>query len=407
MPRSSTAWQNSLILIGGIAIGAVLGLVLKGTATVLKPFGDVFLNLLFTAVVPLVFFSISAAIAVMEDARRLARIMGWMMVFFVVTGLFASGLMIAVVQIFPPFAGGNWPLAGGAPAPAMGTAQAIVHAFTTSDFVDVLSKKNMLALIVIAVLVGVAASRSGEQGKPFVRFLEAGNKVMEGVIGLIMMYAPIGLGAYVGYLIGMFGPQLLGSYARVMQLYYPVALFYFGAAFSVYVLWAGGIKGWRDFWWNIPQTALTAFATGSSVAAIPVNLQAAERIGVPRDIREVIIPVGATIHMEGSCLAAIVKIAFLFGLFHMPFVGWQVWSTATVIAVLCGTVISGIPAGGMLGELLIITLYGFPVEALPLITMIGTIVDPPATMLNSVGDNVTAMMVSRQLNGRAWLNGRV
>ncbi|MBF0593395.1 MAG: dicarboxylate/amino acid:cation symporter, partial [Candidatus Omnitrophica bacterium] len=382
-------YASVLILLAGIAVGAVLGILLGPRAAMVKPFGDIFLNLLFTAVVPLVFFSIASAIAGMNDARRLARIMGWMMVFFVLTGLLASGLMIAAVQVFPPFAGGTWPLPGGVPAPAMGAGDAIVHALTTSDFSDILSKKNMLALIIMAALVGIAAARAGEKAKPFVSFLAAGDEVMRGVIGMIMLYAPIGLGAYIAYLVGMFGPQLLGSYGRVVQLYYPVALFYFGAAFSLYVFWAGGINGLKTFWVNIPQTALTAFATGSSVATIPVNLQAAQRVGVPQDIREVVIPVGATIHMEGSCLAAIVKIAFLFGVFHMPFVGVQVWLTAAVIAVLCGTVISGIPAGGMLGELLIITLYGFPVEALPLITMVGTIVDPPATMLNSVGDNVT------------------
>ncbi|MBF0619534.1 MAG: dicarboxylate/amino acid:cation symporter [Candidatus Omnitrophica bacterium] len=398
-------YASLLILAGGILIGALLGVILKERAAVLKPLGDIFLNLLFTAVVPLVFFSISSAIAVMTDGRRLARIMGWMMVFFTLTGLIASGIMIGVVHFFPPFQGvmPAWP--GGAPQTAMNTGDAIVRAFTAPDFADILSKKNMLALIVMAILVGIAAARSGEKGKPFVRFLEAGNEVMTRVIGIIMLYAPVGLGAYFAYLVGVFGPQLMGQYVRVVQLYYPVAFLYFGIAFSVYVFWAGGIKGLKAFWTNIPQTALTALATGSSVASIPVNLAAAQKSGVPEDIREVIIPVGATIHMEGSCLAAIVKIAFLFGVFHMPFAGLQTWLTAAVIAVLCGTVISGIPSGGMLGELLIVTLYGFPIEAMPLITMIGTIVDPPATMLNSVGDNVTSMMVARKLNGVHWMKG--
>jgi len=396
-------YASVLILFTAVAIGATAGFFFGPKIAVIKPFGDVFLHLLFTAVVPLVFFSIASAIAVMEDAHRLARIMGWMMVFFVVTGLISSALMIAMVQWFPPFTGAALAMPGGAPVQAMSVGNAIVGAFTVPDFADLLSRKNMLALIIFAVLVGIAAARSGEKGKPFVRFLEAGDEVMRRVIGMIMLYAPVGLGAYFAYLIGTFGPELLGSYARVVQLYYPVALGYFAVAFSLYVFWAGGVKGLKLFWTHIPRTALTSLATGSSVASIPVNLEAAERVGVPKDIREVVIPVGATIHMEGSCLAAIVKIAFLFGIFHMPFTGAHVWVTAAIIAVLCGTVISGIPAGGMLGELLIITLYGFPVEALPLITMIGTIVDPPATMLNSVGDNVTSMMVARQLNGRGWL----
>lgn len=395
-----------LFLFVGIASGALLGVIFGAQAGFLKPLGDIFLNLLFTAVVPLVFFSISSAISSMSDGRRLARVMGWMMFFFILTGIISSGLMIAAVKLFPPFMGAPWagPLVhAGGPAASVFGSDALVRAFTTPDFADILSKKNMLPMIIFALLVGAATAASGEKGAPFARFLSAGNEVMGRVIGLIMLYAPIGLGAYIAYLVGVMGPQLMGSYARVVLLYYPVALLYFTVAFSLYVFWAGGKRGLGIFWRNIPATALTALATGSSVATIPANLEAAKKVGVREDIREVIIPLGATIHMEGSCLAAIVKIAFLFGLFQMPFVGWHVWLPAIGIAVLAGTVISGIPAGGMLGELLIITLYGFPIEAMPLITMIGTIVDPPATMLNSVGDNVTCQMVSRRLQGRDWM----
>ncbi len=387
------------LLIAGIASGILLGLILGPRAAVLKPLGDIFLNLLFTAVVPLVFFSISSAIASMNDARRLVRIMSWMMFFFVLTGIISSALMITLVRLFPPFLGHPWALPGGVTPAAMSTADALVKTFTTADFSDILSKKNMLPMIIFALLVGAAASASGEKGAPFARFLIAGNEVMGRVIRLIMFYAPVGLGAYIAYLLGTMGPQLMGSYARVIVLYYPAAFLYFIIAFSIYVFWAAGGRGLRTFWWHIPSTAFTAFATGSSVAAIPVNLEASRKMGVADEIREVVIPLGATIHMEGSCLAAIVKIAFLFGLFQMPFAGWDVWLTAIGIAVLAGTVISGIPAGGMIGELLIVTLYGFPLAALPLITMIGTIVDPPATMLNSVGDNVTCLMVARCING--------
>jgi len=340
----------------------------------------------------------------MSDARRLVRVMAWMMFFFVLTGVVASFMMILVVTAFPPFAGSPWALPQGVSTAAISTADTLVRTFTTVDFLDLLSKKNILPLIVFALMVGAATSASGEKGAPFARFLISGNEVMGRVIGLIMLYAPVGLGSYIAYLVGSMGPQLMGSYARVVFLYYPVALAYFMAAFSAYVYWSASWSGLKAFWWNIPSTALTAFATGSSVATIPVNLEAARKMGVKDEVREVIIPLGATIHMEGSCLAAIVKIAFLFGLFQMPFTGWDVWLTAVGIAVLSGTVISGIPAGGMIGELLIVTLYGFPIASLPLITMIGTIVDPPATMLNAVGDNVTCIMVSRTLQGPRWFS---
>ncbi len=389
-------------LVIGITSGVLIGLIFGAKAAILKPLGDIFLNLLFTAVVPLVFFSMSSAIASMNDARRLARVMGWMLFFFVLTGIFSSTLMIIAVKIFPPFTGTPWTLPQEGTASAISAADTLVRTFTTADFPDLLSKKNMLPLIIFALLVGLATSRSGDKGAPFSRFLSAGNEVMGRVIALIMLYAPVGLGAYVAYLFGTMGPQLMGSYMRVVLIYYPAALIYFIVAFSLYVYWSASRAGLKAFWQNIPSTAFTALATGSSLATIPVNLEASRKTGVSDEIRDVVIPMGATIHMEGSCLAAIVKIAFLFGLFQMPFTGWDVWLTAIGIAVLSGTVISGIPAGGMIGELLIITLYGFPLAALPLITMIGTIVDPPATMLNAVGDNVTCMMVERTMNGPRW-----
>jgi Na+/H+-dicarboxylate symporter len=278
----------------------------------------------------------------------------------------------------------------------------IVKAFTVGDFVDLLSKRNMLALITFSVFIGLAAAAVGEKARSFVDFLKAGNLVMSKAVQFVMYYAPIGLGAWFAYLVGVFGPDLLGSYWRVMLVYYPVTLAYFFAAFTVYAWFAAGRPGIRAFWGNIIPASLTAWATGSSVATIPTNLEAAKRIGVPEDIREVVIPIGATIHMEGSCLAAIVKIAVLFGLYNMPFEGVATIAQAVGIAVLAGVVISGIPAGGMLGELLIIQLYGFPLEAMPVITMIGTLVDPPATMVNAIGDNVSSMMVARIMEGRNW-----
>lgn len=380
-----------------------MGLIFKKEAVIFKPFGDIFLNLLFTVIVPLVFFSISSAVASMTNIRRLGKILSAMAAVFVATGLIASMIMIIGVLLYPPAAGVKISLAATTYIEHLKTSEQIVKAFTVSDFSELLSKKSMLALIIFAMLTGLATSAAGERGKAFSGFLNSGSEVMMKLISFIMFYAPVGLCSYFAYFIGVFGPELLGSYMRAMLLYYPIAFLYFFIAFSLYSYIAGGFIGIRRFWRNIIPAATTSLATGSSMATIPVNLTAAEKTGVPRDIAEVIIPIGATMHMEGSCLAAVLKIAFLFGIFQTDFTGTETILTALGISLLTGVVVSGIPGGGTIGELLIISLYGFPPESFPIITMIGTLVDPPATMVNATGDNVASMLVARMIGGRNWL----
>lgn len=403
LPLFLTLYGFSIILISSLFIGAFLGIVFKQDATVLKPLGDFFLNLLFTTIVPLVFFSISSAVAAMTNIRRLGKIMSAMILVFVITGLIASLVMMIGVIFYPPAVGVNIHLGAAAKVEELKASEQIVKAFTAADFADVLSKKNMMALIVFSILIGLATSAAGERGRAFSGFLSSGSAVMMKVITFVMYYAPIGLCAYFAYLVGVFGPELLGSYARAMIVYYPTAILYFFIAFTVYVFIAGKSEGVRRFWRNIIPPSLIALATGSSIATIPANLQAADKTGVPKDISEFIIPIGATVHMEGSCMAAVLKIAFLFGIFNMRFSGMETILTALGIALLTGVVVSGIPGGGTIGELLIISFYGFPLEAFPIITMIGTLVDAPATMVNAVGDNVASMLVARILGGKNWL----
>jgi len=400
--RFFKSYSFSLTLLFSIALGAGLGLVFKEKIAFVKPLGDIFLNLLFTAVVPLVFFSISSAVAEMSDLHRLGKIMGWMVLIFIATGILSSLLMILGVTLFPPVLGNHPALSMPAGLEAIKNVGDILKAFTVPDFAHLLSKQNMLALIVFAMLTGLAASLAKEDGKPFASFLVSANKVMMKVIHLIMFYAPVGLGAYFAYLVGTLGPELLGSYLRVVAVYYPLAIVYFFAGFSIYAFLAGGREGFKRFWGNILTPALTAWGTGSSLATVPANLEAADKISVPKDISRIVIPIGATIHMDGTCMAAIVKISLLFTFFGMPFAGVGTIVTAIGIAILSGMVMSGIPGGGFLGELLIVTLYGFPPEALPLISMVGTLVDPPATMVNSTGDTVVSMLLSRIL-GKKWL----
>ncbi len=401
-----TFWENyrfSITLIASIAIGSIIGLIFGEKAVVLKPFGDIFLNLMFTAVTPLVFITISSAVGSMVNMKRLGKILGNMFLTFVVTGLIAAILILVVVNVFPPAAGANIEIGEGAELEKLSFANQIVQALTVNDFSKLMSRSSMMPLIVFSIIFGYCVSAVGGEDNVVARALEALSNVMMKFISVIMLYAPIGLGAYFASLIGEFGPQLLGAYARAMAVYYPLCILYFFVAFAGYTYFAGGIQGVKSFFKHIIEPSVTSIATQSSLATMPVNLKAASRIGVPKDIREIILPIGATMHMDGTVLSSILKISFLFGIFGQQFTGIGTYATAILLSILGGVVMSGVPGGGLIGEMLIVNMYGFPPEAFPIIATIGFLVDPPATWLNATGDTVAAMVVTRMVEGKDWM----
>lgn len=401
-----TVWENyrfSVILIISIAIGSFIGLVFGDRAVILKPFGDIFLNLMFTAVTPLVFVTIASAVGSMVNMRRLGRILGNMLLVFVITGLFAAVLIIFVVSVYPPAEGVNIQIEAAGELEKLTFADQAVSAITVNDFSKILSRSNMLPLIVFSILFGYCVSAVGGEDNIVARALDALSKVMMKFISVIMLYAPIGLGAYFASLIGEFGPQLLGAYARAMVVYYPLCVFYFFVFFALYTYYSGGMEAVKSYFKNIVEPSVTSIATQSSIATLPTELRAAQRIGVPKDIRDIILPIGATAHMDGTVLSSILKISFLFGIFGQEFAGIGTYLTAIGLSILGGVVMSGVPGGGLIGEMLIVNMYGFPAEAFPIIATIGFLVDPPATWLNSTGDTVAAMMVTRIIEGKDWI----
>ncbi|MEW8972852.1 MAG: dicarboxylate/amino acid:cation symporter [Tissierellaceae bacterium] len=398
------AYRFPLILISGIIIGCIIGFIFGENAKILKPLGDIFLNLIFAIVVPVVFFSISSAVASMSNMRRLGKILGYMLLLFVITGIISSIIMSLAVQVIKPAEGTDFPLDESATVEKLSFSEQVVSSITVPDFVDLLSRQNMLPLIVFSILFGFVVSTFGERAKPLVDLLTLISDVIMRYVNFIMYYAPIGLGAYFAYLIGDMGPQLLGTYARTMLLlYYPLCLLYFIFGFAGYAYFAGGIQGVKVFFKNILPVAATSLGTQSSIASLPINLQANKNMGVPKDIREIVLPIGATVHMDGSVFSAILKISLMYGLFGREFTGIGTWIIATVVAILNGMVMSAVPGGGLIGEVLIMNLYGFPMEAFPIIATVGFLVDPPATMINCTGDSVVSMMVARLIEGKDWM----
>lgn len=388
-----------ILLLLSIILGGLAGYVLGPKALHLKPYGDLFLNLILTAIVPLIFFSVSSAIARIESVNKLKTILIYTFIVFLVTGLIAALYALCIVELFPPAQNLQLPLPLSEKRTSIDFANQIASIFTVSDFSKLLSHEHILPLILFSILVGLAVTKTDNQDKTFLRFLQAGESIFMKVFQLIMYLAPLGFFAYFAVLVSELGTQLVSSYLNITLTYYLCALLYFAIILSGYAYFAGKYSGVKLFWNNIFLPAITAIATCSSAASIPANLSAAKNMQIDRTIYETSIPLGSLIHKEGSIIGGMFKIAFLFAVFHLSFSGFSVLILAVGVSILVGTVMGAIPGGGMLGELLILNVYGFPPSALIAIAAISIIIDPIATMLNVTGNTACSMIIAKLANG--------
>lgn len=389
-------YSNIILLLIGIFIGSLVGIFSPDFVVYLKPIGDIFLNLLFVTVIPLVFFAIVSAISGIEQQNQLGKIIGTMVLTFLSFILISATFCIILVYFFPTEAPKN--ISETISENIQNNANIndqIVGFFTVSEFYHLFSRQNMLALLVFSFLVGISIRKSGEMGKAFQNFILSGNEVMKQLLLLIMKFAPVGLGAYFAYQVGTIGPQLFGFYAKPLGLYYIAGTIYFIVFFSLYAFaWKGG-KGVKAFWKDSLLPTATAISTCSSLATMPVAIEAAKRMGVPASIANVVIPIGTTIHKNGSSISSIIKIYVAFQLLGWNFFEPMNLIMALGITVFVSAVAGGIPNGGYIGEMLMISVYKIPPDVVPAVIIIGTLVDPLATVLNSVGNILASMIVSK------------
>lgn len=399
-------WFPISILLS-IIIGSLCGNYLGERASVLKPVGDIFLNLMFTIVVPLVFFTISSSIASMIDLKRLGKIMGYSLIVFTTTCIIASIVMLVSVKLINPLGSNSVLIDATETVKNLSIGEQIVSALTVNDFSELLSRNNMLPLVIFSILFGVGVSSLGEKGRKLSLNLELASKALMKVVHIIMYYAPIGLCAYFMNLVGTFGVSLISGYLRSFILYTVVGVIYYLVFYTIYAYVAGGELAIKNFYKNALNPTVVALATQSSLATLPTNLESASNMGISEDIREVSMSVGSTMNMHGSVMASILKISFLFSVFGRSFTELDTYLIAILISVLSGVVMSGIPSGGLIGEMLIVSMYSFPAGAFLIISTIGIIVDAPATALNVMGNPTSAMLVSRLVEGKNWLKKKL
>ena len=396
-------YASILFMLAGIVGGCIVGAVWPG-ATVLKPLGTLFINMMFCIVVPMVFASIAGAVANMGNRKRAGKIMGTTIGTFVVTGAIAAIIMYIVMNVFPPVLT-PWTEI---PSEEMGEyaslSTMLVNFFTAEDFVGLLSRRAMLPLIVFSVLFGFAVNMNGGKESIIGKWLDDLAAVMLNFVKIVSYYAPIAFFGFFADLVATYGPQITTNYARAMAAYYPLCALYVITAFPLFAFIGGGKEGVRQMFRHILKPAMVSLGTCSSVATIPTNMEAAKDTGISKDVSDMVLPLGATMHMDGSCFSCVLKIAFVFGVFGKDF-GIDMLLPVILVAVLSSVGMSGVPGGGYIGEYIICSIF-FPEQiamAFPILVTIGNLVDPPATMINAAGDYVVCFLVERFVSGKDWL----
>ena len=400
-------------IVAGCIVGAIFPVVKDGDtvisagATVLEPLGTVFINLMFCIVVPMVFCSICSAIANMDSMKKAGKIMGVTIVTFMATAGIAAIIMYIVCRIFP-LVQGQYQVVEGEVGSTLGVADMVINFFTKPDFVELWSRKAILPLIVFAVLCGFGIQMAGGKETMTAKLLADMTNCIMKVVKIITYYAPVGFFGFFATLVATYGPELIGDYSRTLIIYYVLCFAYMFAFFPIYARFGGGKGAVKVMFSHLFKPAAVSFGTCSSVATIPTNMEEAEATGISKDISDIVLPLGATMHMDGSAMSAIIKVAFLFGIFGKDFGTWEA-ILAIIVAVFSSVAMSGIPGGGGTGELVLCTIF-FPEQmaiAYPIAIALGNLVDPPATMVNAAGDYVASYIVARFVDGKDWLQKKM
>ena len=406
MDKKSVAknYRFLVILLSCMVAGALVGWFAPDFGHSIAFLGTVFINMMFCIVVPMVFASIAGSVANMESKERAGKIMGYTVGTFVVTGAIAAVIMFVLMKVFPPVLEPWTNLAAEEIGEHASMTDMIVNFFTSSDFVGLLSRRAMLPLIVFSILFGFAVQMTGGKDSIIGQWLSGLTDVMMKFVNIVTYYAPIAFFAIFADLIATYGSSVVAGYGRAMIVYYPLCFIYIFTAFPLFAWFGGGKGAIKLMFSHIARPAIVSLGTCSSVATIPTNIEEADETGINKDISGMVLPLGATMHMDGSCFSCELKIAFVLGVFGEQ-LNWSRLPFIVLVAVLSSVGMSGVPGGGYIGEYIICSIF-FPTQmelAFPILVAIGNLVDPPATMINSAGDYVVCYIVERFVEGKDWL----
>lgn len=285
-------YKSTIILLVSVIIGTICGLIFKEKTSIVKPLGDLFLNLLLVIIVPLIFFTITSSISKMSNKKRLSKIIINTFIIFLITSVIACLFALLTTSFIDLVSKEDTVLIQETfknnenVTPKLNILERTVNVLSTNSFINLLSTDNLVALIIMSILLGLAINKAGTKGRKVADFFCSFSEIMYKLIEIIMYYAPIGLGCYFASLVGSIGSTIALGFLKTFIVFTITSILFMFIFYTLYAFIAGRKKGVKLFWKNILPVALTAVGTCSSAASVPINISCTKKIGVPNDIAE-------------------------------------------------------------------------------------------------------------------------
>ncbi|MEM1573745.1 MAG: dicarboxylate/amino acid:cation symporter [Candidatus Methanomethylicaceae archaeon] len=385
----------AIFFVFGLGVGFVAG----KSAAVLKPLGDLFIRLMRMIVTPLVIITIAAAVARIADLRRLGKLVIGMFIIFILLSALAATIMLSAALAFSPGVGVGLSPPPGYTPPTPPSIVDLILGVIPLDFVDIFSVGGLLKAIFFSIILGLGVSLAGEKGEPIARALNYLSDIILKIVTMIMWVAPLGVFGYAAWLMGTYGTTILVAYGKLITVDYIISLIFFFVVYTIVV--AMSKMNPIVYWRNIIEPALIAFTTRSSAVTLPANLRAAQKIGIPNYITNLVLPVGATCHMDGTAMYQVLCAVFIaqaFGISLDP----ALYGTIIIVGTLAAIGTAAIPGGGLLMLAMTVAAAGLPLEGIALIVAIDPILDMLRTMINATGDVAVATVMAKVLEGPKW-----
>jgi Na+/H+-dicarboxylate symporter len=380
----------------GLGIGIIVGLFMQGAqdfaVSYIKPFGDLFIRLIMMVIVPLVLSSLIVGAASTGDIKKLGRMGGKTIGFYLVTTALAVIIGIVLANIIKPGSGLTLPVdaeyAGREAPPIM----EVILNIVPNNPIQAMANASMLQIIVFALFVGIAISLVGKKAEPVRNFFEGFAEVMYKITGMVMQVAPYGVFALIVPVVAANGPSVLIPLGKI------IGAMYLGAILHVLIVYSAAIKGFTklsvpEFYKGILPAQLIAFSTCSSAATLPVTIKCAEEnLGVSKATSSFVLPLGATINMDGTGIYQGIAALFVAQVYALDLtIGQQV--TVVLTGTLASIGAAGVPGAGLIMLTMVLTSIGLPLEAIALVAGVDRILDMARTTVNITGDAVAAVFV--------------